>query len=268
MDVTFPLVELTGRERGLEDLTRPDERILRYSGLTIERLQAPYLTIETRIPAATPARLRERITATRDLAIHGYFVYEFHAISMFWAVSCTEMALKMKFAEKRPDPITVTRRAPDGTEETRQIPVAELQDNRRERWRVPDLKDFDYSFKALLSWAFRAGLLPEDIPIPVPEIAASFENRFLLRIFPDRAVKDGLLKAEPQTWGDIVGCWNGLSETQKNHYRPKASTVLVEELPRFRNMMAHPQHFNFIVFPRAPIGTFELLIEVVARLWG
>lgn len=114
MDVTFPIVELTGRERSLEDLAAPDGRILGYPGLTVERLQAPYLTIEARLPASTPAILRERILIARELAVHGYFVYEFHAISMFWAVSCVEMALKMKFAEKRPDPITVTRKGQTG----------------------------------------------------------------------------------------------------------------------------------------------------------
>ena len=262
------MIELTGRERSLKELARPDERILRYAGLTVEQLQAPYLMIDARLPAATPAKVRERILATRELAVYGYFVYEFHAISMFWAVSCVEMALKMKFAEKCPDPIRVTRKATDDTEESCQIPVAELRDYRRHKWRVPDMKDFDYSFQALLAWAFREGLLPEDIPIPVPEIVVSFENRFLLKTFPARAVEDGFLESQPQTYGDILNCWNGLTEAQKNHYRPKASTVLVEELPRFRNMMAHPQHFNFTVFPRAPIGTYQLLIEVVARLWA
>jgi hypothetical protein len=88
----------------------------------------------------------------------------------------------------------------------------------------------------------------------------------MLRTFPARALKDGLLKSEPRTYQDILSCWNGLSENQKKHYRPKTSTVLVEELPRFRNEMAHPR-FNLIVFPRAPIGTYELLVDVVARLW-
>lgn len=130
------------------------------------------------------------------------------------------------------------------------------------------MKKFDYSFRALLAWAFGERLLPEDIPIPVPEIVASFENRFMLKLFPALAVKDRLLKSEPQTYGDIVACWNGLNEAQKKHYMRKASTVLVDELPRFRNMMAHPQHFNLIVFPRAPIGTYELLVDIVARLWA
>jgi hypothetical protein len=267
MDVTFPLVRLTGRERSLEELATPDERILRYSGLSVEQLQAPYLTIDTRLPDATPPKVRERILATRELAVYGYFVYEFHAISMFWAVSCIEMALKMKFAEKHPDPITVTRSAADGTQESCQISVADLYDYRRRKWRIPGMKYFDYSLQALLTWAFRDGMLPADIPIPVPEIVASFENRFLLNAFPARALKDGLLKSEPQSYGEILSCWNGLSETQKNLYRAKASTVLIEELPRLRNMMAHPR-FNLVVFPRAPIGTYELLIDLVARLWA
>jgi hypothetical protein len=268
MDVTFPLVELTGRERPLDELTRPDERMLRYAGLTVEQLQAPYLAIEARLPAATPDKLRERIVATRELAVHGYFVYEFHAISMFWAVSCVEMALKLKFAEQCPDPLTVIRKAADGGEESCQIPVAELQDYRRQKWRIPAMKEFDYSFQALLAWAFRESLLPVDIPIPVPEIVAAFENRFMLKTFPVRAAKDGLLKAELQTYGNIMNCWANLTEAQKNHYLPKTSAVLVEELPRLRNMMAHPQHFNLIVFPRAPIGTYELLVDIVARLWS
>jgi hypothetical protein len=268
MDVTFPLVELTGRERSFDELTKPDERMQRYAGLTVEQLQAPYLTIEARLPASTPAKLLERIVATRDLAVHGYFVYEFHAVSMFWAVSCVEMALKLKFAEKRPDPVTVTRKGADGSEESCRIAVAELQDYRRQKWRIPEMKEFDYSFQALLAWAFRESLLPEDIPIPVPEIVAAFENRFMLKTFPARAAKDGLLKPEPQTYGDIINCWANLNEVQKNHYLPKTSAVLVEELPRFRNMMAHPRHFNLIVFPRAPVGTYELLVDVVARLWS
>jgi hypothetical protein len=266
MDVTFPLVALTGRERSLKELAKPDERILRYSGLTVEQLQAPYLAIDARLPEATPAKVRERILATRELAVYGYFVYEFHAISMFWALSCVEMALKTRFAEKYPGPIRVTRKAADNTEESCQISIAELQDYWRQKWRIPEMKYFDYSFQAVLTWAFREKLLPEDIPVPVPEIVASFEHRFMLRTFPARALKDGLLKSEPRTYQDILSCWNGLSENQKKHYRPKTSTVLVEELPRFRNEMAHPR-FNLIVFPRAPIGTYELLVDVVARLW-
>lgn len=267
MDVTFPLVPLTGHERSLEKLTSPDPRILGYTQLTVERLQAPYLTLMARLPATTPPELLGRIKTTRDLAVYGYFVYEFHTISMLWAIVGVEMALKMKFVERYPDPISVTRKAKDATEESCQITVAELQDYRRQKWRVPGMKDFDYSLRALLAWAFREKLLPFDIPIPVPEIVNTFYNRFMLETFPKLAVKERLLKSEPKSWGEIVDCWNGLSDAKKNHYLPN-SKVLIEGLPHFRNMMAHPRHYNMMLFPRAPIGTYELLIDVVARLWA
>jgi hypothetical protein len=209
MDVTFPMVDLTGRERSLEELS-PDKRILGWTQLTVERLQAPYLTLEARLPAATPAQLVERIKTTRNLAVYGYFVYEFHIISMFWALVGVEMALKIKFKEKCHDPITVTKRT-----ESCQIPFWKLRGHLRQRWRIPEMEYFDYSFRALLDWAFREKLLPEDIPIPVPEIVNTFNNRFMLETFPARAEKDGLLKSAPRTVGDIHDCWNGLSDTEK-----------------------------------------------------
>jgi hypothetical protein len=49
-----------------------------------------------------------------------------------------------------------------------------------------------------------------------------------------------------------------------------SESILVQEqapLINPENPNTSPQHFNFIVFPRAPIGTYELLIDVVARLW-
>jgi hypothetical protein len=272
MDVTFPRFELTGRERSLEELTSPDKRILMWQPpLTVEELQAPYLKLDERIPPDTPGGLRERIATARQLAVYGYFAYEFHTISMFWALVGVEMALKEKFAEKIPGLIRVTRHGKDGAEEAREIPVEKLNYYRRRKpkWSFPpELKDFDYSFYGLLDWAFREGLLPEDIPIPVPEIVNIYNSQFDLEIFPELAVKEGLLKSKPQSIGDIRACWDGLSEAQKNHYRPKNSEVLIKGLPHFRNMLAHPRHHDIILVPRGPVGTYALLIEVVARLWA
>src|SRR5664279_3234210 len=186
MDATFPLMELTGRERSSRELAQPDERIKRW-GLTIEQMQTPYLRMEARLSGGTPEKLRERIMVAQELSVYGYFVYEFSAVSMFWAVSCIEMALIMKFAERCPDPITVRRKAADGSEETCQIPVADLQRYRREKWRMIGVKkDFDHSFRALLSWAFDERLLPGNIPIPVQEICLLADNELKLKTFPDR----------------------------------------------------------------------------------
>jgi hypothetical protein len=263
-DVTFPLVKLTGHERSFGELAQPDKRMLGYMGVTVESLQAPYITVAARLPSATPQKLRDRIVVTRELAVYGYFVWEFHAVSMFWAVSCIEMALDLKFAQSCANPVEITK-ARDGSEQTRPVPFVKLKDYLRRGWHIPKMKYFDYSFRALLEWAFRKKILPEDIPIPVPEIINSFNNRFMLE-FATRAEKDGLLKS-PANIGEICDCWNKLPRQKRQHFQPKNSTVLIDGLPQLRNEMAHP-NFNLTVFPRAPVGTFELLVDIVARLWG
>ncbi len=263
-DLTFPRFPLTGLERSLADLTQPDERSIGYR-LDVAALQAPYLAIESRLPATTPAKLVERIAVAKNLAVYGFFCYEFHAVSLFWSVSCIEMALKLKFEEVNPGPLEMRRKG-DGGEERCLVALSDLEDKRRMKWRLVDLPFFDYSFKALLKWAFLKRLLPEDIYIPVQEIVNSYDNRFALIIFPDRAQKEGLLGRNP-TLEDIKACWDGLTESQRKHYQAKASTVLIEELPRFRNMMAHPKQFNLVTPPGSPLSAFRLLTDIVSRLW-
>lgn len=263
-DLTFPRVPLTGHERPIADLTTPDERSVRYR-LDVEALQAPYLAIEVRLPATTPPKLLERIAVARNLAVYGFFCYEFHAVSLFWAVSCIEMALKQKFEEVNPGPFELRRKL-DSQEEKSQGALHELEDKLRMKWRITAMPYFDYGFKALLMWAFRESVLPDDIEIPVQELLNGYDNRFLLKVFPERAQKDGLLGKNP-TLADIRVCWDGLSDSQRKHYQPKASTVLIEELPRLRNMMAHPKHFNLVTPPRSPLSAFQLLTDIVSRLW-
>lgn len=265
-DLTFPKMPITGHERGLTDLSSPDKRSLMYR-LSVEELQAPYFTLEQRLPATTPPRLQERIAVARNLAVYGFFCYEFHAVSLFWAVSCIEMALKQKFEEVNPGPIELSRRLPGDKEPERcQASVSELEDKLRTKWRIAAMPYFDYSFKAFLMWVFRESVLPEDIEIPVQELRNSYNNRFMLKLFPDRAQTEGLLGKNP-TMADITACWERLTERQRKHYEPKASTVLIEELPRFRNLMAHPKHFNLVTPPRSPLSAFELLVDIVGRLW-
>ncbi len=265
-DLTFPKVDLTGRERSLADLVKPDERSIGYR-LNVETLQAPYLAIEQRLPATIPPKLMERIAVARNLAVYGFFCYEFHAVSLFWAVSCIEMALKQKFEEVNPGPIDLRRKfETDKQEERCRVPLSELENKLRLKWKVAAMPYFDYSFKALLMWAFRASMLPNDIEIPIQELLNGYVNRFLLKVFPEKAQTDGLLGKDP-TLADIRACWNALSEEQRKHYWPKASTVLTEELPRLRNMMAHPRQFNLITPPGSPLSGFQLMTDIMSHLW-
>ncbi len=128
------------------------------------------------------------------------------------------------------------------------------------------MKYFDYRFGALLTWGFRTNMLPDDLPIPLQEIVHSFNNRFVLEIFLDRAVKEGLIDRSSARLIDIQRCWSNLSEKQREHCRPKLSDALIEELPRFRNEMAHPA-WNLVTPPRSALGAYALLIDIVKRLW-
>lgn len=264
-DVTFPIVPLTGGERTIEDLAAPDARSIGYK-LDVECLQAPYLEIEKRLPKAVPPSLRERVVVSRQLAVYGYFCYEFHAVSLFWSVSCIEMALKLKFGEAHPGPIRL-QRVGKGTKETSEVPHAELEDRlRSKKWRIPTMEYFDYSLKALLTWVFREAFLPEDVGIPLQEIVKAYDWSVLLRSLRRKAQENSLPGPQSVSEQDHDRS-NKLSDGELEHDQVKNSEVLIEGLPRFRNMMAHPQGFNLVTPPRSPLMAYELLIDMVSRLW-
>jgi hypothetical protein len=128
-DLTFPRVAPTGEEKPLPELVAPDERIARY-GMTVDPLQSPFFEIEKRLPKSAPRPLLDRIAVSRQLATYGYFCYGFHAVSMFWSISCIEMALKLKFREVNPGPFRLVRKTKDGIEETTEVAITFLENLR------------------------------------------------------------------------------------------------------------------------------------------
>ena len=265
-DLTFPRVPLTGQEKTLEELIQPDERSTSYR-LDVKALQAPYLELEKWLSDTIPSTLRRRIEASRQLAVYGYFCYEFHAPSMFWSISCIEMALKLKFREPNVGPFVLVR-SEGANQETETCNGIRVEQRLHEGWRILGMEAFDYSFGKLLEWAFGTGLLPHEFPIPLQEIWNSFNSRFTLESFFNAAERDGLIGSNP-TLADIESCWFGLTEQQREKYRYKPSGVLIEELPRLAESLGHPSICNTVVGPRSSLGAYELLIEdrvsVVAR---
>lgn len=261
-DLTFPIVPKTGKEDPVEALIAPDERSLN-NRLSVELLQSPFLQLEERLSRRVPAPLKERIAVARKLATYGFFCYEFHAVSVFWSVSCIEMALKLKFTEGQPASIKLEKR-----KRNVEVPLYQLESHLRRGWRVPGLPEFNYSFKALLGWAFDTNLLPSDIAIPVQEVVAGFANRFELEIFPEWAQERGLLPDQGITLAQIRTCWENLSDAQRAELSANHGKVLTEELPNFRNKMAHPLSYNFVVVPGAPVRAFDLLTDIVNHLWS
>lgn len=260
-EVTFPLVPKTGKEASLEALIGPDERTVNY-GLSVELLQAPFFNLEERLSHRVPAPLRERFAVARKLATYGFFCYEFHAVSVYWSVSCIEMALKLRFTEGQPASIRLAK-----GKQSSEVPLYQLESHLRRGWRIPGMPDFSYSFRALLAWAFEAGLLPSDIAIPIQEVTTAYANRFELEIFPEWAQERGLLPDRQVTPADIRACWGNLSDTQRAELAANPAKVLTDELPNFRNEIAHPRFYNFVVVPGAAVRAFDLLTNMVNCLW-
>ena len=155
---SFPAWPLTGDEKTVAELSQLDER-----GFSdVELLQSPFLHAERGLPASVPEKLRQRIIVARQLAVYGCFCYEFNAVSLFWSVSCIEMALRQKFWERNPGPFKLIRKGKTCKEP---VPFILLEQHLHQHWRISDMTYFDYSFRALLRWAFCRKVLPDDLPI-------------------------------------------------------------------------------------------------------
>jgi len=258
-DITTPVWPLTGSERGAADLAKPDERNLSY-GISAEELQSGYCQAEKSLSSSVPDELRRRITVSRDLGAYAWFCYEFHAVSSFWSISCVEMAIRWKFAEVNPGPLELRRK-----NEVVSVQHAELETRLRKRWQIAGIPEFDNSFRSLLKWAFTRGVLPRDIPILLQEMTHSYNNRFRCQIFPDRAKKAGLVGPNPNL-SEIDRAWANLGPEGQKAYMVDNAAILIEELPRLRNEMAHPT-FNMVSFPRSAIDAYRQLIEICRHLW-
>jgi hypothetical protein len=51
----------------------------------------------------------------------------------------------------------------------------------------------------------------------------------------------------------------------KEHLLP--ADISADGIRKLRNSMAHPKHFNIVLFPGAAFDCFELLVRVLANLW-
>jgi hypothetical protein len=156
-DLTAPGGIPTGKELSMEQLLLPDERIKLFGGYTVEVLQAALVAVERGMSSAIPAAVRNRLEVSKTLATYGWFKWEFFTISLFWSLTCIEMAMKNKFMECNKDGFTLDR---EGEREHFEGSFESLEDRLRERWRIQGKKSFNGSFRSLLVWAKESGILP------------------------------------------------------------------------------------------------------------
>ena len=86
--------------RSLEELTTPRSPLMPSVDIFDQDLQR----IESSLRSSVPEEIRKRIATARNLAVYGAFSYDLFAVSVYWSLTCVEMALWKKFKERNPGP--------------------------------------------------------------------------------------------------------------------------------------------------------------------
>jgi hypothetical protein len=138
------------KRRSLDELMKPDLRSASFVRVNLETGETAHIDIqdteqmlveiEASLTSAAPEEIRRRVGVARDLIVYAWFCYVFLAVSMFWCLSCIEMALAAKFEEMNPGQREVKGRR---------------------------------SFQSLLDWASKMNLLPDNA---YPEAVRKLRN--------------------------------------------------------------------------------------------
>ncbi len=86
--------------RSLEELITPRSPLMP----PIEVFDGALHRIEASLKPSVPEEIRKRITTARNLAVYGAFSYDLFAVSVYWSLTCVEMALWEKFKGRNPGP--------------------------------------------------------------------------------------------------------------------------------------------------------------------
>ena len=125
----------------------------------------------------------------------------------------------------------------------------------------------DTSFRYLLKWAEDNNHIPIDVKIMWQGIVTSFNNRFFIETFPEAACKQGILTSSNPTIKDIMELWGSLKEDEKAKFISGNRQIIIEEIPRTRNLLAHPSIANWIFPPREAIECYWQTVEIINHLW-
>jgi len=162
-------IERTGSERAIADLSRIDERNLglckvddelNIQVLEPEDIQADFLRAESTLGPNVPIKVQERISVARNLATYAWFSYEFYGVSVFWSLSCVEMALRARFVEMLPEQLKLVKKGV--AVETAPLSHEIEEKVRRRQVEIEGFPDFNFSLFALLKWAQETNLLPSE----------------------------------------------------------------------------------------------------------
>jgi len=226
-DVTFTICDRTGKEKCIAQLSQPDERNLIYEGLSVEDIQAWLIRINETLSHSVPKDVREHLKVSENLAIYGWFQWNFYTVSLVWSLTSIEMALRHKFLQVTKGPVTLKKKR-----EQKEAGIDfRLFEELWKGWRISNLRDFNGSFKSLLRWSKNLSVLPPDTPLVLQELKHSYNNRF-----PNQIKK------------------------------PEPLGIMIEEIPRLRNELIHMRH-SLIFLQTSAINGYKQAVEIVNRLW-
>ena len=124
--------------RSLKELTTPHGDFMP----SVETLDGELQQIQASLNPLVPQKIRERIATTRNITVYGGFSYDLFAVSVYWSLTCIEMAVWSKSQEED-----------------------------------PTKHDHKATLRPLLDWAQKAQLLPEHLSYPTfPRLISSVRN--------------------------------------------------------------------------------------------
>jgi hypothetical protein len=86
--------------RSLAELMTPQSPLMP----PVEVFDGHLQQIERALKPSVPEEIRKRITTARNLAAYGAFSYDLFAVSVYWSLTCIEMAQWDKFKTKNSTP--------------------------------------------------------------------------------------------------------------------------------------------------------------------
>ncbi len=140
-----------------ERLIKGDARHDVYQGrVTTDTIQRELVLM--RLSPKLPPTVTHLLGLSKQLCVAGYFFYDLYSVAVHHAAVAAEVAIRARFVESLPDPLSVTKGGKTWT--LSRPPGDRLVEVLRERWRLPGFdKGFVAGFNQLVRWAEVQGIL-------------------------------------------------------------------------------------------------------------
>ncbi len=139
-----------------ERLVKGDPRHDVYEGrVTTDTIQRELVLMK--LSPKLPRTVTHLLGLSKQLCVAGFFFYDLYSVAVHHAAVAAEVAIRERFVESLPDPISVTK---GGKSWTLSRPAADrLVEILREGWRLPGFdKRFVAGFNQLVRWAESQGI--------------------------------------------------------------------------------------------------------------